>query len=780
MGDNVTTIGSLVPQLASLGLYDPDPWAIYHGGQNFSQCCVRALDQSLYVDSAGNLAYSFPSYVDPAVNISDLAAAVVGGSIDRFPCGASYAGGGSGSSGAQGSPEIRVPYRWCASRCAGWEMSHAHSMKQWIGPAVQFIVPSLAFCLNIPRTRALAIPDAVFKAHPRTVLGLASYWLRLLAAMLLMFVDTFLWLAICFAFAGPMLLSAVFEYMVDRKILEFLVPPTTNKEPPRLPLRLKAQFLIAVVAGNIRMATVEKSCDDGPVEERLCSSVSSATRSGSTGAKSSHGAESDENKEEKIEDIDLERSSLPPLGRSTTHRVVHNAIWKRVMTMIDDHEDQVARGVTGVVSLPTKLKSILNSQPSFGTTIGAPVLFFVGGFIYTVLDVGNSLGDNDTAHALAFGMWWMVIPYLAIISSAMLAANEPFALEGIVFDGGRAALQDAYDATLWASFVRRARAHRHVGMFLDSLHGYSLVERCFDGHFKTVKLWKRGLNKSRWVRESIDDYAAIYSRAQRASTAAARSHGSPSPSPSSSSTPETPAPATTSPITTLSGSNAKMTTDDVSSLTPPSQVRAALALTFHDLWNVAIGSSFLMLTPCALAFLVSYHTPRNGLSCRSLTYLVYAVAQACEMLLWTWEARLKIKYGPQRWSQTRTPAKLACWWGQVFVGFFAILAAVGGTMMQLLGVYRSCACRIPVTFWNGRLDDPDAYVVLSSNTTASIAAAGTWWTYTAVAAVATVSLVCALAWWHQRRLKKVFRDVADSLEEHESPIWSGFPAGQNQ
>ena len=28
------------------------------------------------------------------------------------------------------------------------------------------------------------------------------------------------------------------------------------------------------------------------------------------------------------------------------------------------------------------------------------------------------------------------------------------------------------------------------------------------------------------------------------------------------------------------------------------------------------------------------------------------------------------------------------------VGFFAIFAAVGGTMMQLLGVYRSCACRV--------------------------------------------------------------------------------------
>lgn len=41
---------------------------------------------------------------------------------------------------------------------------------------------------------------------------------------------------------------------------------------------------------------------------------------------------------------------------------------------------------------------------SFGSTVGAPILFSVGGFIFTVIDIQNSLGDNDSAHALAFGM----------------------------------------------------------------------------------------------------------------------------------------------------------------------------------------------------------------------------------------------------------------------------------------------------------------------------------------------------------------------------------------
>jgi hypothetical protein len=42
---------------------------------------------------------------------------------------------------------------------------------------------------------------------------------------------------------------------------------------------------------------------------------------------------------------------------------------------------------------------------SYGTTVGIPIAFFCGGFVYNLYDIQNSLGNNDTAHALAFGMW---------------------------------------------------------------------------------------------------------------------------------------------------------------------------------------------------------------------------------------------------------------------------------------------------------------------------------------------------------------------------------------
>jgi len=47
---------------------------------------------------------------------------------------------------------------------------------------------------------------------------------------------------------------------------------------------------------------------------------------------------------------------------------------------------------------------ILFVSGSFGSAVGAPVVFFVGAFVYNMIDVQARLGDSDTAHALAFGM----------------------------------------------------------------------------------------------------------------------------------------------------------------------------------------------------------------------------------------------------------------------------------------------------------------------------------------------------------------------------------------
>jgi hypothetical protein len=239
----------------------------------------------------------------------------------------------------------------------------------------------------------------------------------------------------------------------------------------------------------------------------------------------------------------------------------------------------------------------------------------------------------------------MTIPYLAIVSCAMLASNSPSALSGIIYDGGSQAAQEKFEMSFWDQVKEKAKSHMFFRAFIRRLRGYEIVEHTYEGQFRTVPMWNRGPNKRRWVHEAIDEYASDYRP------------------------------------------------DLMENGITPDQVRRGLKMTFMDKANIAVGTILLLMAPTVLAFLTSYNTPRKALSCRTLTYVVYGISQVCEMALWIWEVHLKVKYGA-RWSRTKTPAKAINWCGQVFVGFFAIMAAVGGTFMQLLGVYRACACRV--------------------------------------------------------------------------------------
>jgi hypothetical protein len=86
-------------------------------------------------------------------------------------------------------------------------------------------------------------------------------------------------------------------------------------------MRLRAQLLLAVVCGNIRMAMRERSS------------------------------------------IVRHDSSLEDPECLKTVVVVHNSVWKRIMTMVYDYEaSRTEGGQHETVSLPIKLKSLLNSQ----------------------------------------------------------------------------------------------------------------------------------------------------------------------------------------------------------------------------------------------------------------------------------------------------------------------------------------------------------------------------------------------------------------------------------
>lgn len=64
--------------------------------------------------------------------------------------------------------------------------------------------------------------------------------------------------------------------------------------------------------------------------------------------------------------------------------------------------------------------------------VGASVIFFPGTFIFTIVLILSKLGDEDTSLALAFGIWYMIIPHISIVSGLLVAGNNPNTLECVV------------------------------------------------------------------------------------------------------------------------------------------------------------------------------------------------------------------------------------------------------------------------------------------------------------------------------------------------------------
>lgn len=176
----------------------------------------------------------------------------------------------------------------------------------------------------------------------------------------------------------------------------------------------------------------------------------------------------------------------------------------------------------------------------------------------------------------------------------------------------------------------------------------------------------------------------------------------------------------------------------------------------------------LILIPSTLAFLTSFYTPREGLGCRSMTFLAYMLCQFCLMWLWIWnilstdlvlddQQSIHVTSNNTLWS--------ACvWYFFVTVIFLcATFTAIGGTMMQIIGVYRNCLCDIPITTWHRRYENE--LLVISTNSKDDIHRAKTFWKGTGITAVVFLTFVSFVGWWYQKRLRYQFKKLIERIDE---------------
>ena len=235
-----------------------------------------------------------------------------------------------------GAPPVTVSYGWCSSHCPGWQRSESAKLNQWVLPVFGFIVPAIIFCLSIPRRRKLEIWEGLFNVPLHAITSAPRTPFIAISAFVLVSIDTIAWLMVTFAMAGPILTSGIYEALLDNRILAYLQETMRNR---RLSTAQRCQLMYVVLVGNLDMLSFPRASDEHDTPWNHISGPAGLL----------HGLEVDE-------------------GRKANTK--------------------------------TWLQSMLNDQDGFGITVGAPVVFYCGGFVYTFIDNYSNLGDNSTSHAL--------------------------------------------------------------------------------------------------------------------------------------------------------------------------------------------------------------------------------------------------------------------------------------------------------------------------------------------------------------------------------------------
>lgn len=123
-----------------------------------------------------------------------------------------------------------------------------------MSPFLGFLIPSVVFCLAIPRRRKLHIPEGLFDVPLNEITSniFRTPFIALIAAVLVT-LDTMIWLMTIFALSGPILVSGIYEASLDQKILGFV---RTKIDNGRLSIAQRAQLLYTILVGNLDMLTV--------------------------------------------------------------------------------------------------------------------------------------------------------------------------------------------------------------------------------------------------------------------------------------------------------------------------------------------------------------------------------------------------------------------------------------------------------------------------------------------------------------------------------------------
>jgi hypothetical protein len=544
----------------------------------------------------------------------------------------------------------------CQATCSGWQIASKSETNIWALPFFGFILPAVVFSMVVPRKRVLTLPDWMFEIWETSRKRFMFKVALLLGSFVVAVIDNVCWVFTIFAFAGPMIVGALEEAVLDFKILE--------RDHPKASPQERLALLSTVVVGNLEV--------DGDVADRI------------------------------------------------------------FRGLLCDKGSVDAQGPLNIPAARVHLSCILDSQMEFADVVGGPVLFYVISFAYALNDGSNDRTDIGVSLALAFGMWWMSLVHVSIVSGCLLASNNPSTLRAVLgndFDNNGqpdppdhtllAVSGDDFDnndqpdppghiplAVLGHDFDNNGQPDPpdHTPLAEALLRWFPLV---YPNTFKSAWLWNRGREKHKWIRR-ISKFA-----------------------------------------------------DQIT-------VANQITIAWWEYILIGLAATLLIIIPSILGLIVAYQTPQIGLSCRSVAILIYTCTQIILIFYFASESQRISCLPSGREKQNQKQRRRE--WGnirqwtlcdffyrlcQLFFGLAAAVAifiSTAGTLLEIMGVYRNCLCLANVGSWL----NPNSSITLLPDPAQVREKSLLWWVSTGWSAIGFMMAVCLAGWWYQLILRKRF------------------------
>jgi hypothetical protein len=118
------------------------------------------------------------------------------------------------------APNFYINYSTCATDCGGWELSSGTKPTQWAGLLTQYILPSVVFCMTIPRWQKWDVPEWFFRVDRSIMSDNAPVVFKLLEVAALAVLDI-----IC-----PTVRLAAFTYSCTFDLGRWIRSPSFNSK----------------------------------------------------------------------------------------------------------------------------------------------------------------------------------------------------------------------------------------------------------------------------------------------------------------------------------------------------------------------------------------------------------------------------------------------------------------------------------------------------------------------------------------------------------------------